>query len=289
MLAAAAGRADGGTLLRPRASTSASARESEIGFYSATPQNYLAAHPQNVLFGDHGRLGAQERELFRDSWCRSSRSSALWPPLSGRPNRLCARPGAGLRALAGIQRHVYPWLHAHALPYRGLRVPARMAIVVGWRSRFWPATASSAWRRWSATALAWVRSCVLADARCCARIPLGAVAEDDLDYRAAHLRRAARCIRPTCCSSSRFVRPDISNRADLHVLLDVPLEHARERLQRLQPAVRIVGLHDSLERFPTQASIALLRRRGVTHVVVHGAFFSPESYDRTVARDGQLR
>lgn len=43
------------------------------------------------------------------------------------------------------------------------------------------------------------------------------------------------------------------------------------------------GLRDSVRTFPDEASIAELRRRGVTHVVVHGAFFSPESYDRTVA------
>ena len=34
-----------------RGNRSASGRMSEIEFYSATPQNYLAAHPRNALFG----------------------------------------------------------------------------------------------------------------------------------------------------------------------------------------------------------------------------------------------
>ena len=57
--------------------------------------------------------------------------AALWPPLSA------ARMGYGVGlALAfevslGTNGIVYPWLREHALPFRGLRVPARMAIVVG--------------------------------------------------------------------------------------------------------------------------------------------------------------
>ena len=57
--------------------------------------------------------------------------AALWPPISA------ARMGYGVGlALAfelslGTNGIVYPWLREHALPFRGLRVPARMAIVVG--------------------------------------------------------------------------------------------------------------------------------------------------------------
>ena len=58
-------------LVLPAAAPYFSARESwerpveEIKFYSATPQNYLAAHPQNFLYGKAThRLGGQERELF---------------------------------------------------------------------------------------------------------------------------------------------------------------------------------------------------------------------------------
>jgi hypothetical protein len=43
-------------------------------------------------------------------------------------------------------------------------------------------------------------------------------------------------------------------------------------------------LVDLMENFPSDDSIAELRRRGVTHVVVHGAFYRPAQYDRMIAR-----
>jgi len=43
-------------------------------------------------------------------------------------------------------------------------------------------------------------------------------------------------------------------------------------------------LVDLMADFPNDAAIAELRRRGVTHVVVHGAFYRPEEYKRLVER-----
>jgi hypothetical protein len=43
-------------------------------------------------------------------------------------------------------------------------------------------------------------------------------------------------------------------------------------------------LRERIRTFPDEASIAELRGRGVTHVIVHGAFSSPEIYQQTVAR-----
>jgi hypothetical protein len=43
-------------------------------------------------------------------------------------------------------------------------------------------------------------------------------------------------------------------------------------------------LRERIRTFPDEASIAEIRRRGVTHVIVHGAFSRPEFYQQTVAR-----
>ncbi len=106
--------------------------ESEIRFYSALPRNYLAAHPQNVMFGRTTfRLGAQERELFMGFVVPLIALIGLWPPLSA------ARIAYGFGLVVafdvslGFNGFLYPWLHEYVLPYRGLRVPARMAMVVG--------------------------------------------------------------------------------------------------------------------------------------------------------------
>jgi len=104
----------------------------EIEFYSATPQNYLAAHGRNDAFGRVTRgLGQQERELFQGFFVPLIALVGLWPPLSA------ARIGYLLAAILvfevslGFNGFSYPFLHAYVLPYRGLRVPARMAMLVG--------------------------------------------------------------------------------------------------------------------------------------------------------------
>ena len=97
----------------------------EVEFYSAKPQDYFVAHQRNTLFGPFSRARAsQERELFEGFIVPAVALTALWPPISA------ARMGYGVGlALAfelslGTNGIVYPWLRDHALPFRGLRVPA---------------------------------------------------------------------------------------------------------------------------------------------------------------------
>ena len=100
--------------------------------YSAMPQDYLVAHERNTLFGPFStRTGLQERTLFEGIVVPFLALAALWPPLSA------ARVGYGVALVLafelslGMNGMVYPWLREHVLPFRGLRVPARMAILVG--------------------------------------------------------------------------------------------------------------------------------------------------------------
>jgi len=43
-------------------------------------------------------------------------------------------------------------------------------------------------------------------------------------------------------------------------------------------------LHDNLEKFPDEVSLATLRKRGTTHVIVHGAFMREGEYLELVSR-----
>src|SRR5262249_57560090 len=102
------------------------------GFERGTPENYRAAHSRNGLLGEvTSKWGGQERELFQGIVVPALAVVALWPPLS--TARLAY--GAGLVMAfdmsLGLNGVLYPWLHDYALPYRGLRVPARMAMLVG--------------------------------------------------------------------------------------------------------------------------------------------------------------
>ncbi len=106
--------------------------EDEIEFYSATPQNFLAAHPRNATFGAlTSKLGGQERELFMGFVIPLIALVGLWPPLSA--SRIAYAIGlvVAFDLSLGFNGVSYPWLHAYVLPYRGLRVPARMAMLVG--------------------------------------------------------------------------------------------------------------------------------------------------------------
>jgi hypothetical protein len=106
--------------------------DSEIEFYSATPQNYLAAHPRNALFGPlTAHWGAQERELFQGVAVPLVALVGLWPPLSAARIAYAIGFAFAFDMSLGFNGLFHPWLHAYALPYRGLRVPARMAIIVG--------------------------------------------------------------------------------------------------------------------------------------------------------------
>ena len=105
----------------------------EVEFYSAKPQDYLVAHPRNTLFGPFSQgEGSQERELF-EGFVVPTRGArcAVAADLCG-ANGIRRRGSALAFELSlGTNGIVYPWLREHALPFRGLRVPARMAIVVG--------------------------------------------------------------------------------------------------------------------------------------------------------------
>jgi hypothetical protein len=104
----------------------------EIGFYSATPQDYMAAHPRNAMYGElTAHLRHQERELFQGVFVPLIALVALWPPLSAARIGYLLAMLLAFEASLGFNGFSYNWLHAYVLPYRGLRVPARMAMLVG--------------------------------------------------------------------------------------------------------------------------------------------------------------
>ena len=106
--------------------------EFEIQFYSATPQDYLSAHPRNAMFGEiTAHLRHQERELFMGVIVPLIALVALWPPLSAARIGYLLAMLLAFEASLGFNGFTYGWLHSYVLPYKGLRVPARMAMLVG--------------------------------------------------------------------------------------------------------------------------------------------------------------
>ena len=257
--------------------------ESEIRFYSATPQNYLAAHTQNVMFGPStARLGAQERELFTGFAVPLIALIALWPPLSSARIAYALGLVLAFDVSLGFNGMSYPWLHSYFLPYRGLRVPARMAIVVGLAlailAGYGMARLSSLVRNRRAYAVLFLA------------LALGVA----MEYRSIPLLKRIWTNPPTIYDALPahtsnvllelpLVRPDISLEPTYMYFSTFHWNSLVNGYSGFSP-LSYADLLDHIAGFPDERSIRELRRRGVTHVIVHGAFYREGEYQQLVTR-----
>jgi hypothetical protein len=257
---------------------------SEIEFYGATPQNYLAAHHWNVLFGKMtAALGAQERELFQGITVPLLALIALWRPLSATRIAYAVGLVVAFEISLGYNGMIYPFLHHWVLPYRGLRVPARMAIVVGL------GLATLAGFGAARIAKALDRRTVSASVL----VILGVVVL--LEYRSnIYLRRIWTAPPPVYDT----IRGDGSN-----VLLELPLVEPDtafepyymyfstfhwQKLLNGYSGFATKSYRDFVDLissdFPDEASMNEVRRRGADYINVHGALFADKAaWDRLIA------
>ena len=257
--------------------------ESEIRFYSATAANYLAAHPQNVVFGSRtSHLGGQERELFTGFLVPVVALIGLWPPLSA--TRIAYALGliVAFEVSLGYNGVLYPWLHDYVLPYRGLRVPARMAMVVGLGlavlAGFGVARLSrmaGEGRRAAIVALA-LTALVAVETYSIpllARVPSGpSPIYDALPQNTTNVLFELPLVRPDIA-----IEPLYMYFSTFHwsTLVNGYSGFSPPSYERL---------HNSLEHFPDSVALEELRRRDVTHIVIHGALYGKRSdYDAIVA------
>ena len=119
---------------------------SEVEFYSATPQNYLAAHPRNALLrkAHAGSGAARNASCSRASSFRARGRRPVAAALGG-AHRLCRRPRRGVRDVARLSTACcIPWLHATTrCPTAGCAYRRAWRFSSASRSPSWPA---SAWR-----------------------------------------------------------------------------------------------------------------------------------------------
>lgn len=256
---------------------------SEIQFYSATPQNYLGAHVRNALFGPlTAKWGGQERELFEGIAVPLVALVGLWPPLSA------ARIGYALGLLLafemslGLNGILYPWLHAYVLPYRGLRVPARMAMVVGLTLAILGGYGVAR----ICTRLRGRREATLA----CVFLLLLAFSE----YRSTLVLQKVWPAPPPAYAALPADRTSILLNLPL-VVPDVALEpiymyFSTFRWDRLVNGYSgfsppsYVQLLEVMQNFPSDEAFEELRNRHVDFLIVHGAFFLHDRYARLIVQ-----
>jgi hypothetical protein len=255
----------------------------EIEFYSATPRDYLTAHPRNALYGNRAPAWErhQERELFQGHLVPLLAIVALWPPLTA--VRIGYGVGLALAFEVSLGPHgpVYSWLLEYAMPYRGLRVPARMAMLVG---------------------LALSILVGFAVSRISARLGGGQ-------------RAAAVVVVLSICLAAEYwpkltLRQVWTKAPEVYetitdpktVVLNLPLLEPSVPLEPFYMYFSTFHWHNlingysgfsppwygdlvkSMETFPDDTTVAELRRHRVDLIVVHGAFFAKDAHDALLER-----
>lgn len=105
---------------------------SEVAEGSATWRNYLGSPPANLIYGKaFERFATPERRLFPGLVAVVLAAVALWPPVA--VPRVAYALGLLLAfdVSLGVNGFTYPVLYDAFLPFRGLRIPARMGIMAG--------------------------------------------------------------------------------------------------------------------------------------------------------------
>ncbi len=256
---------------------------SEVEFYSATPGNYLVAHQRNALFGplSAGR-GEQERELFMGIAVPLLAVAGLWPPVSAARAGYAVALALAFELSLGFNGIGYAWFRDLVLPYRGLRVPARMAMLVGLSlailAGYGVAQICRRWKTRTARALAVAAIATIVFA----------------EYRSTLVLKRV-WTSPPPVDATMADRPEA-------ILLELPLVVPDVALEPIYMYFSTFHWHrlvngysgfsppsygkllDAVSSFPDDRSIAELVRRHVALIVVHGAFYAPDDYDALLER-----
>jgi hypothetical protein len=260
----------------------------EIEFYSATPRNYLAAHSRNALLGKRTTgMGGQERELFSGIAVPALAIVGMWPPLSAARVGYAVTLAVAFELSLGFHGLVYPWLHEYVLPYRGLRVPARMGMLVGLSLAILAGFGV-------ARLCARVRRPAAAAALC---IGIGALVF--VEYRSRLLLEYI-WLRPPPVYDAISAEPNAVVLELPMIAPDVALEPAYMYFSTFDWHRLVNGYsgfsppsYQALLRlmatFPNDEGMSELRRRHVSFIVVHGAFYKPMEYDDVVRRLDERR
>lgn len=259
--------------------------EEEVRAWSALPGDFLRAHPDNRMYGDPRRPGIGERRLFPGFVAPALGLAAFIPPISPAALAYAAAGAISADLALGFNGIGYRTLYTWLLPFRALRVPARFAMLLGL----------------SLAALAGFGTARLCHQRS-ARLQLAIVL-----LIAGGVTMESRN-RPLQLSELPRGRPLVyAWLADQPrtVICEYPVGNLQGRAgpqdatymyystRHWQPMVNgysgfqprsYAELLDRLRSFPDDGSIAYLRERQVSLLLVHGAFYIKGNFAEDVAR-----
>ena len=257
----------------------------DIVLYSATWQNYLATPEANIVHGwRSGPLGQPERLLFPGAIAVAVAIAGLLT-IDRRRVVLIVLGTTGLIISLGLNSPFYEPLRAVLFPYRGLRAPARAAILV------FLALAAL-------VAFGWTRLMRQRPRHVTAIATIVIAAALLVEYRTRMdawltVPQAPSEINRWLAAQPRSVVAEVPfARADaLHSIYDGL--YMFNSTWHWQPIVNgysgffpttFIELAEYTASFPDDRSIEYLKRRGVDLIVVHGTLMDPEVFGGMTAR-----
>lgn len=258
--------------------------DSEIRLYSATWSNYIATTAGNVWYGATAAYGQSERFLFPGAIALGLGAAGL-AAFDRQRATLAAVGAVGLIISLGLNSPLYEALRAIVVPYRGLRAPARAAILV------YVALAALAAFGWARLMRGRAPRTVLIATAVVAAVLLG-------EYRTRldswlELPGEPPEVYRWLAQQPRSVVAEVpfAKANELHTLADGL--YMFYSTTHWQPIVNgysgyfpptYLELTDRTKGFPDDASIAYLKQREVDLIVVHGGLLGPERFgDMTAA------
>jgi hypothetical protein len=135
-----------------------------VAEYSAHPGDFFEPHSRSRLYGSWSTGGKPERQLFPGFAPMVLSAVALWPPFNVIRLAYAAGLVVAVDGSFGFNGVHFRWLRDWIPPFRGLRVPARFAMLVSMTlailASIGAATLFRRWSRWSAPLVAGILTIV---------------------------------------------------------------------------------------------------------------------------------
>jgi hypothetical protein len=241
--------------------------------YSAEPADYLAVqHPGRRV------AGCNERQVFPGFLIVVLALAAFWPPLSSVRVAYLLGLAFAFDVSLGSNGLIHPYLYEWFLPFRGLRVPARFAMLVGLSLSVLAGFGTERLagflqqRRWRIALVVVLCGVILAEPRPALNaMPLPRVPPVYSWFSG----------RPTATIVEVPVWLPTGAR-----YLYYSTSHWQRMVNGFSGAIPASyrSFHTAMRKFPDESALSVLRSNGVSHAVIHEEIYGTADYRNMIER-----